>query len=627
VRRNLFWKLALTFLALLLSVLVAVDFFAERALQRNFERAGFAQLEAEAQFAKSHPLQFSRAPDQPTGSSALAEWVSQMAVRGVHVAVIAPDGQVLADSQADTQAMEKRADGPEVLQAFSKGEGRSIRRSPILNRDFLYYAVRHNPSADRLESSSVVLRFAIPVETNDEVLASFRHSLWVWSFIILLIAGAASLLLSRGLTDRIERLKKFSRRVAAGDFRPLSVDGSGDALDALGASLNQTAMRLDRTIRTLTEERNLSAAILGSMVEGVAVITGSERLAFANPGFTEILGLDAPIQSGGALVEALRQTELISAVRQVLSGQSRVEAEISTGTVRQRFFAATVAAVHAGETTGAIIVLHDITDLRKLERVRRDFVANVSHEFKTPLTAIQGFAETLLAGAIDDPQNRNRFLEIILEHSRRLARLTDDLLKLSKMDADRLELEISRVSVTEFVETCLETAQHRAVEKGLQLSLRMPDQLPDIAGDRRRLAEILQNLLDNARQYTPPGGRIVLSAECNDSEVIFTVADTGIGIPRADQPRIFERFYRVDAARSREVGGTGLGLAIAKHLVEVHGGRIWVQSEIGQGSQFHFSVPVFDQDRSRGVSRAGSADSEPAESGGLPAERSAERAT
>jgi two-component system phosphate regulon sensor histidine kinase PhoR len=285
-------------------------------------------------------------------------------------------------------------------------------------------------------------------------------------------------------------------------------------------------------------------------------------------------------------------------VRRVLAGESRVEAEIVTGTLRQHFFAATVAAVRAGDTSGAVVVLHDITALRKLERVRRDFVANVSHEFKTPLTAIQGFSETLLAGAIDDPQNRERFLGIILEHSRRLARLTDDLLKLSQMDADRLQLEIRPMSVVELIESCVETTEHRATEKGVHLNVAPADHLPNIAGDRRRLAEILQNLLDNATQYTLPGGRITLNAETRDADVVFTVSDTGIGIPKSDQSRIFERFYRVDAARSREAGGTGLGLAIAKHLVEVHGGRIWVESEIGQGSQFHFSVPIFDPERS-----------------------------
>jgi two-component system phosphate regulon sensor histidine kinase PhoR len=293
----------------------------------------------------------------------------------------------------------------------------------------------------------------------------------------------------------------------------------------------------------------------------------------------------------------VRQSELIEAVREVLQCKPRVEAEIVTGTLRQHFFAVTVASVRAAETPGAVIVLHDITDLRKLERVRRDFVANVSHEFKTPLTAIQGFAETLLAGALDDPQNRRRFLEIILEHSRRLARLTDDLLELSKMDADRLELEIRRLSVTQFVESCIETTQRPAAEKDLRISVNLQEHLPDIAGDRRRLAEVLQNLLDNAIQYTPAGGQIMVSAAADGDEITITVSDTGIGIPQADQPRIFERFYRVDVARSREVGGTGLGLSIAKHLVEAHGGRIWVDSEIGNGSQFHFTVPIFDPER------------------------------
>ena len=476
------------------------------------------------------------------------------------------------------------------MRPWQKGEGRSIRHSVTINRDLLYYAVRQSTSS----GTPIILRFALPTERDVEVLASFDHMLWIASFFILLIAGGIALLLSRNLTGRFERLEEYSRRVAEGDFRPLPRDGSGDALEALGISLNRTAARPDRTIQTLTEELNLSSAILGSMVEGVAVVNQAERLVFANPGFAEILGLDVPPTTGSALVEVVRQTELVEAVRQVLGGEFRVQSEIVTGTLRQHYFAITVAAVRAGETTGAVVVLHDVTELRRLERVRRDFVANVSHEFRTPLTAIQGFAETLLAGALDDPQNRTRFLEIILEHSRRLGRLTEDLLVLSKMDSERLELEIQRLRVSQLIESCLETAQRRAAEKDLRISVNMPQPLPDIAGDRRRLAEVLQNLLDNAIQYTLPGGQITLSAEAGEDEVILTVSDTGIGIPKADQSRIFERFYRVDVARSREAGGTGLGLAIAKHLVEVHGGRLWVDSEVGQGSQFHFSVPVFD---------------------------------
>jgi two-component system phosphate regulon sensor histidine kinase PhoR len=594
VRRNLFAKLALAFFLLLLSVCLGVDFFAERALRDNYERTAFEQLAAIANLVQANAQRLpALPPSSPNDEAALRDWVSRTAASGARVTLITTDGRVLADSQSNPETMENHADRPEVRDALANGQGRSIRQSATLKQELFYYAIRQSSSS----GSTVVLRFALPLEATDDALRSFRRTLGFASFIILLIAGAASIFVSRTFSGRVERLKEFSRRVAEGDFRPLVADRSGDALEELAASLNQTAARLDGTIHTLTEERNLSSAILGSMVEGVAVVNASERLLFTNPGFAEILGLDVPPQSGRALVEIVRQTELIEAVRQVLKGEPRVESEIATGTLRQHFFAATVASVRAGDTSGAVIVLHDITDLRKLERVRRDFVANVSHEFKTPLTAIQGFAETLLAGAIDDPQNRGRFLGIILEHSRRLARLTDDLLKLSKMDADRLELEIHRVSVTQFVESCLETAQRRATEKELRISVNVPARLPDIAGDRRRLAEVLQNLLDNAIQYTLPGGQIMLSAENGDDEITFTVSDTGIGIPRTDQPRIFERFYRVDAARSREVGGTGLGLAIAKHLVEVHGGRIWVESEVGQGSQFHFSVPVFDSER------------------------------
>ena len=594
MRHNLFWKLALTFLALLLGVLIAVDFFAERSLRDEYVRTALAQLESIARLAKARPLQLSSVPPtSPEDHAALNQWVSQMAASEVRVTVIAADGRVLADSQSDTRTMENHSDRPEVREALAKGEGQSARRSVTVGRDLLYYAVKY----DLPSGTPIVLRFALPLATVHETLRAFRSKLWFASVIIMLLAGTASLLVSLGFSDRIERLKEFSRRVAEGDFRPLPVDGSGDALEKLGASLNQTAARLDQTIRTLTEERNLSSAILGSMVEGVAVVNGAERLVFANQGFAGILELDVPPKSGSALVEVVRQTEMIEAVRKVLTGEPRVEAEIVTGTLRQHFFAATVAAVRAGETSGAVVVLHDITELRKLERVRRDFVANVSHEFRTPLTAIQGFAETLLAGAMNDPQNRERFLEIIVEHSRRLARLTEDLLMLSKMDADRLELEIRRVSVAQLIESCMETSRHRAAEKEIEISVKPFNGLPDVAGDRRRLGEVLQNLLDNATQYTLSRGRIVVSAEVRGAEVVFTVADTGIGIPTADQPRIFERFYRVDAARSREAGGTGLGLSIAKHIVEVHGGRIWVESEVGRGSRFHFSVPVFDAER------------------------------
>ncbi|HKD49337.1 MAG TPA: ATP-binding protein [Candidatus Acidoferrum sp.] len=590
MRLNLFWKLGFAFFALLIAVLLPVDYYAERALRRGYERAGFEQLSAIARLALASPPPASAlSANSRATSPELRDWVTKMASSGIRVTVIRSDGLVLADSQSDTQTMENHAERPEIREALAKGEGSSVRHSVTVDRDLQYYAARYSVPG----GPTVAMRFALPLRAMDDEVWEFRRRLWFASLIVLLVTGAVSLLVSRSFADRVDRLTQFSRRVAEGDFGPVFADPRGDALESLATSLNESAAKLDLTIRTLKDERNLSGAILGSMVEGVAVVDGTDRLLFSNQAFAEILGLDMAPKIGSTLVESVRQTELIEAVRKVRGGPDAVHSEITIGTLRQRFFAVTVASVRAMETYGAVIVLHDITDLRKLERVRRDFVANVSHEFKTPLTAIQGFAETLLAGAMDDPQNRVRFLQIILDHSRRLARLTDDLLELSKMDADRLEMEIDPLSVSQFVQSCIETTQRSASEKDLRISVDLKTSLPEIAADRRRLAEVLQNLLDNAVQYTPPGGRITVSAASDGHQVEFTVSDSGIGIPKADQPRIFERFYRVDVARSREVGGTGLGLSIAKHLVEAQGGRIWVESEVGQGSQFHFTVPVF----------------------------------
>jgi two-component system, OmpR family, phosphate regulon sensor histidine kinase PhoR len=414
--------------------------------------------------------------------------------------------------------------------------------------------------------------------------------IWIALLVILLVAGITSIVFFVSTASRIRRLKEFADRASTGDFAPLERDHGHDDLADLSDALNKTILQLGRTIQTLTNERNRSAAILGSMIEGVAVVGGDERILYCNAAFEKILELREGSSQGKKLVEALRQAELVSAVRQVLPGGDEVTGEVEVGTVRTRSFSVTAAPVHAAGTNSAVLVLHDITELRRLERVRRDFVANLSHEFKTPLTAIQGFAETLLGGALDDKANRRRFVEIIREHAWRLTRLTDDLLKLSRIEAGRLELELRPVSVEALVNGCVETARLKAQTRGLLIHVDLPEGLPPVRGDGAQLGEVLQNLLDNALQYTPAGGQIDVIARSSAHEVTLTVSDTGIGIPESDLERIFERFYRVDAARSREAGGTGLGLAIARHIVDSHGGRMWVESAVGQGSRFHFSI-------------------------------------
>ena len=547
------------------------------------ELAALARLASSQEFDLNNP-------------SALHHWAAETGTKGVEAALVRSDGQILADSTPSSKVSVR---DPEIQQALSNGEGRSIRHSNTLDRDVLYYAVSYSPTpspsspASLGTSRALVLRLALPLAEVDQQFSAMRRPVWTAFLILFASAIAISLLDLRSTSRRIRSLKEFGARMVLGDFRPVNAATAGDSLDELARALNETAARLNASISMLTDERNRSSAILGSMIEGVAVISGDERIIFSNRPFSRILGLDdVPDIEGHPLLEVTRQSDLLAAIKMALNGQEQVSSEIVVGTVRPRSFAVTAAPVQASAHKGAVLVLHEITDLRRLERVRQDFVANVSHEFRTPLTAIQGFAETLLAGALEDPGNRRRFVEIIREHATRLARLTEDLLKLSRIEAGQLKLEFCPVSVTQLIESCVETAQLKAVPRRLALDVRLPNELSTVRGDANSLQEVLQNLLDNALQYTPAGGKIEVSAVCSDGRVVVTVADTGIGIPQVEQERIFERFYRVDAARSREAGGTGLGLSIARHIVAAHGGRLWVESAVGEGSRFHFSIPV-----------------------------------
>ncbi len=583
MKLKLSWRLGLIYLPLLLAALVAADIYTVQALRREYLKTTFDHLDSLARLAES-------LPPRSDERAELISWTAWMARSGARLTIIAADGTVLADSDEPAEKMENHASRPEIRDALGGRRGTAVRYSRTLERDLVYLAIRHQDSP---ASAPIVIRLSLPVKRLDEALGNFRQGLGIASFIIMLLAGCVSILFFRALANRIERLKQFSRRVAAGDFRLLPTDARDDELSDLARTLNETAAHLDSTIRTLTDERNQSAAILRSMTEGVAVIDSDHRLVFCNEAFCRSLSIGGPTAEGQPIVEVIRQSDLLESIQKALAGNESARTEFVIGTLRARSFSVTAAPVRSdGTIRGAVIVLHDITEIRRLERARRDFVANVSHEFKTPLTAIQGFAETLLAGAIDDAQNRVRFLEIIRKNSIRLGRLTDDLLKLSQIEAGRLQLELRPLAVADLIDPCVEAARLQASPKQVVLESEYCPGLPRISGDIGSLQVVLQNLLDNAVRYTLAGGRVAVRVASQNGEIVISISDTGIGIPKADQERIFERFYRVDAARSRELGGTGLGLAIAKHLVEAHGGRIEVQSELGKGSTFSVHLPV-----------------------------------
>jgi two-component system, OmpR family, phosphate regulon sensor histidine kinase PhoR len=593
VRARLFWRLGLTYVALLVAVLIAVDLYSSRVIRSQAIRLANSQLTSLLNVAETRPPQASDPDD-------LRTWTTWMAKSGARVTIIDSNGQVLADSATDATKMENHANRPEVQQAMAEGRGQAVHHSVTLDRELVYQAVRYQGAGGQ----SIVIRFAVPLSDIDLSVTELRRRLLLASVLMLIIGAIVSLGFARMFAARIERLKDFSQRIAEGNFRPLLREGPRDELSDLADSMNQTAARLELEIRTLSGERNRSSAILRSMVEGVAVIDTEERLVFYNRAFSEIFGVQASTADGRPLIEAVRNAELVGLIRKALRGEEGLQSDISMGIVQMQSFSVTAAPVKAldasngndasisSRPSGAVVVLHDVTELRRLERVRQDFVANVSHEFKTPLTAIQGFAETLLGGALDDPTNNRRFLDIIRNHAIRLARLTNDLLKLARIEAGKLEVEFFPVGLIELIEGCAETTLLKASRKQITLEIEVPPGLPPVRGDAGLLRDVLQNLLDNAIQYTPECGNIHVTAEAKGREAIITVSDTGIGIPASDKERIFERFYRVDAARSREAGGTGLGLSIAKHIVEAHGGRLLVESVMGEGSKFSFSIPI-----------------------------------
>jgi two-component system phosphate regulon sensor histidine kinase PhoR len=584
-RKRLIWQLFPSQLLItIIALLVAAGYgaYSLRAFQLAQTGAG---LEARARLTQEHVLVLLEKGDL---SALQAFCTSAGKDSATRLTVIAVGGEVLADSDEEPGRMENHADRPEIIAALAGRPAPSLRFSHTLQEKMMYVAI---PLVQGGKTRGV-LRTAIPVTFIDSALREiFLKIVWGCLLVALLVALVAWFI-ARRITKPLEEMRRGAERFADGAFAIKLREEGAEEVASLARALNAMADQLDGRIKTIALQHSQLQAVFSSMVEGVITVDTEERILDINQAGARLLNLDPDKLRGKNALVAVRNLALQRFISQALASAKPIEGEIDlTDREGQEkyFYAHGTRFQEASKMTGgAIIVINDVTNLRRLENMRRDFVANVSHELKTPITSIEGFAETLLDGALDTPEDARRFVEIIAKQSKRLHAIIEDLLALSRLEQDQehAELVLTEEKITHPLRRAIETCTLKAAEKKISLELEVPDGLS--AGINSPLLEqAITNLIVNAIKYSDEGGKVLVRAREREGEKIaIEVQDFGAGVAPQHLPRLFERFYRSDAARSRKLGGTGLGLAIVKHIVQAHGGEVGVTSEVGKGSTF-----------------------------------------
>jgi two-component system phosphate regulon sensor histidine kinase PhoR len=596
LRRRIALKLTVTLVGFTAIAAGVAGLYINHALERFAAESLEARLAAVGGVLHDEARDLVRRGAGETAIQAFALRASQAV--DARVTVIAPDGRVLAESGSPPgglAAMENHSGRPEVRGALAGRLGRDLRTSATLDTPLLYVATPLR-DADRVIG---VLRLALPLSAVTDSYATLHRVLLGGALVALAVALGIGLFVSGRVTRPVIEMQSIARQLSEGNFGVRAPVRSPDEIGTLGRSLNVLAARLREKIQDLAQEQAKMAAIVDGMVEGVIAVDGHDHIFLLNERARAIFNLGSGRWERKPFLEVIRNADLHEVFREGRAaaadgaGERIVQRELRLSTPVERVLQVHAAAIRLGPTeTGVAMVLHDITELRQLEQVRTEFVANVSHELRTPLTAIQGYLETLLGGAVDDPAHARRFLEIAFRHTERLGRLLNDLTDLSNIELGKVSLHMAPVDLAALVDETFTIMRAKADAGQVQLEARVARDLPAVEGDHDRLAQVLINLVDNAVKYTPAGGQVTVEAAADGGQVELTVADTGIGIPPADLPRITERFYRVDKARSRELGGTGLGLAIVKHLVAAHGGWLTIESRLEEGTRVHILLPA-----------------------------------
>jgi two-component system phosphate regulon sensor histidine kinase PhoR len=507
-------------------------------------------------------------------------------------------GRVIGDSDHDPLTMDNHLGRDEIQMALKEGTGSKQRLSDTLNEQMLYVA-----TVIKDEGSQVgFIRMAMTLDNVDHSVRQLWILLLLGLSVLFILAAIISYRVARNLTRPLEKITRVAHQITLMNYRSRVTIRKKDEIGRLGQAINTMADSLELQMNRILEDESRLKSVLENMLSGVLMIDREERIVLMNRSAEEFLGFSADELLGKKFDEAKQQFEFTQLIRECIEAREHIRDEMIFYFPEERILEVNVSPMSQTkeEWAGVLIVLHNITAVRRLERMRSEFVANVSHELKTPIAAVKGFAETLLAGAMDDKEIAKQFLQIIFDESERLNRLIGDILELSKIESKRIPLHFSPVEMHSLVERSLQMMRAEADKKHITLEMHVEEDIY-IEADEDRLRQILINLLSNSISYTPEGGRVRVHVEPlhsptdRDNEyerVRLTISDSGIGIPKKDLPRIFERFYRVDKARSRISGGTGLGLSIVKHLVDLHKGTIQVESEVGIGTKFLIDLPV-----------------------------------
>ena len=567
MKSRIFVKLFLAALVVIAACTVSLDLLIGRAWE------SMLRSEIETSLRQKTLMFASRVAEGPAAS--LNQITSQAAAAaGTRITVIDNSGKVLADSEAAPDTMENHATRPEFVSALHGQVGTSTRLSKTIGVELLYVAVPIPGGA---------VRMAYPLNSIQQANRQIRRDLLEGSSLAALLALLLAFVATQSIGRRLVRITDFAERVAAGDLSARIQEEATDEIAHVASALDKTARKLEEGFNALETSRQTLETLLNSMQEAVIAVSQDERVLWANERMERLL--PSGIRLGAPLVQSVRDPEILASVQKALVSRDVTmarAAKIFSG----RIFDVTAAPMPGG---GAVAVLHDQTDIERVEKTRRDFIANVSHELRTPLTSVQGYAETLL-DSHSLPENLREFVEIIRKNATRMARLTEDLLVLARVESGEQKLNLQLTLPQELLDDAVQTFHDIEARRGIELSL-MNTATSAVLVDRDAIHQVFTNLIDNALKYGDQGKKILVGACETEDGVQFYVRDFGTGIPSEHLPRLFERFYRVDKARSRESGGTGLGLAIAKHVVRAHSGKIHAESELNHGSTFYFTLP------------------------------------